>query len=331
MNLQVDLGANRRAIGVLALSVLLSACSALPSLPNQPDSANAAPAEVLLYAEASRGDDLGRIVVPVLINDQGPFYFLLDTGATHSVLSKPLVSRLSLQLNENDVVAVRGVNGLRHVPTTTLRSFKAGALEAHDVAMPVLSTPVLDGLDGILGMDQLADTRVTADLSGSQVRIVTANGEPASGDHKVVAFSTLAHRLVLVDAYIGRIKVNAVIDTGGAHTLANEALLKQLLLQTGGRIEGLQTGIVDATDASQPAIQVRVPRIRIGAMSIENLPVAFGKFSVFDTWGINDKPSLMIGMDVLGLLQGFSIDYRRKELQIVSAHAAADTATPVTR
>jgi hypothetical protein len=59
-----------------------------------------------------------------------------------------------------------------------------------------------------------------------------------------------------------------------------------------------------------------VPRIAFGSVAVENLPVAFGQFSVFDTWGINDRPTLLIGMDVLGLLEGLTIDYRRKELHI---------------
>jgi len=121
----------------------------------------------------------------------------------------------------------------------------------------------------------------------------------------------------MVDARVGRVRTRAIIDTGGAHTLGNAELLKALLRQSRGRLAGVgQSSVTDATDTTHPALLARVPRIAFGPVAVENLPVAFGQFSVFDIWGINDRPALLIGMDVLGLLEGLTIDYRRKELHI---------------
>src|SRR3954451_1261780 len=41
-------------------------------------------------------DGIGRIVARVMINGAGPFRFVVDTGATHSAVSKPLVQKLNL-------------------------------------------------------------------------------------------------------------------------------------------------------------------------------------------------------------------------------------------
>jgi hypothetical protein len=38
---------------------------------------------------------------------------------------------------------------------------------------------------------------------------------------------------------------------------------------------------------------------------------------VFKTWGLQGKPALLLGMDVLGSLAYFSIDYDRAELQLL--------------
>lgn len=59
-----------------------------------------------------------------------------------------------------------------------------------------------------------------------------------------------------------------------------------------------------------------------GYFDISTLPVSFGEYSVFDTWQINQRPALLIGMDVLGRFDELAIDYRRKELQMVKAPVA---------
>jgi len=33
-------------------------------------------------------------------------------------------------------------------------------------------------------------------------------------------------------------------------------------------------------------------------------------------WRLNDEPAMLIGMDVIGVLDTFILDYRRRELQI---------------
>jgi hypothetical protein len=37
---------------------------------------------------------------------------------------------------------------------------------------------------------------------------------------------------------------------------------------------------------------------------------------IFERWDPTKEPALLIGMDVLGLLDTFIIDYRRNELQL---------------
>lgn len=323
MNLRVTtecikgvLGARIWLVSGMMCAGLLAGCAERQVMP---EDESLTPAEVLLYAESPRNDEQGRIVLPVMLNDQGPFYFLLDTGATHSVLSRDAATRLALVANDNAMVAVRGVNGLRRAPTTMVDTLQAGSLVFHSVRMPVLTAAVLSDVDGILGMDNLGDMKVTADFNHDQVRISDSKGRLRTKPRSVVEFVTLSHRLIVVRAYIGGINVRAVVDTGGAHTLGNAALLRELLRQSGGRLKGFRTEIVDATDTVQPAMQVQVPRIRMGGTSIEKLPVAFGRFPVFDKWGINDQPALLVGMDALNLMSELTIDYRRKELQIVSA------------
>jgi hypothetical protein len=275
------------------------------------------PVEVLLYAESTRPDELQRIVVPVMLNEQGPFYFLLDTGATRTVIAKSAVTRLALQTDEQQRVSIRSVSGVMRAPTVLVQSLQVGALQNTQVRMPVLTGVTLAGADGILGIDTLGDTKVSADFLNDHVRITTANGVPADKDHTVIAFNQTARRQIMVDALVNGIRTRVVVDTGCAHTLGNADLLRTLQEQSHGQLAMRDTEVTDATDTTLPARVVMVPSIIMGTVGIRNLPVSFGEFSVFDIWHINDRPALLVGMDVLSLLQELTIDYRRKELQVV--------------
>jgi hypothetical protein len=67
----------------------------------------------------------------------------------------------------------------------------------------------------------------------------------------------------------------------------------------------------------QEAERVGTPPIWIGRAAIRNARITFGEMFIFDHWKMNDEPAMLIGMDVLGLLDVLVIDYRRKELQVL--------------
>jgi len=46
---------------------------------------------------------------------------------------------------------------------------------------------------------------------------------------------------------------------------------------------------------------------------VDDLIVTFGDLHVFNVWSLNEQPALVIGMDLLGTLQRFVVDYRRGE------------------
>lgn len=48
--------------------------------------------------------------------------------------------------------------------------------------------------------------------------------------------------------------------------------------------------------------------------------VTFGDIYIFDAWKMTKEPALLIGMDVIGLLDSLIIDYKRKELHLRPRH-----------
>jgi hypothetical protein len=117
---------------------------------------------------------------------------------------------------------------------------------------------------------------------------------------------------------VGRLHVKAIIDTGSQRTLANAALLAAL---SGGRRDVPPTSpasVIDATQSQEPGLTARVPDILLGEATIQNLDVTFGDFQIFRTWGLENEPALLIGMDALGTLADLDIDYQRKEVDMLS-------------
>ena len=54
----------------------------------------------------------------------------------------------------------------------------------------------------------------------------------------------------------------------------------------------------------------------IGDMTLTNLEVIFADFHVFKLWGLDQEPAMLIGMDMLGVLERLVIDYRRNEVSM---------------
>src|SRR5690606_4122328 len=75
-----------------------------------------------LYAAPTRPDRIGRIAAPVMINGQGPFRLILDTGASRSVITTRVANTLGLLLTPESRLMLHGVTGSLAVPAVRLDS-----------------------------------------------------------------------------------------------------------------------------------------------------------------------------------------------------------------
>jgi hypothetical protein len=271
------------------------------------------PAPPLFEAHA-RADRIGRILVPIMVNDRGPFRFVLDTGANRTVLTPRLVETLGLPISHDSQVTMSGVTGSASVPTVAVGVVKAG-----DIALTGQQLPVADSLspdvDGILGVDALGDTRVIVDFLANKIQIRKAHHEGVMDGMTRVPAKFRFGRLLVVEASIGRIPVKAVIDTGSEYTLANLALRKKLGLPEGITASN-STDVIGETLARQRGERRQVPVLRMNAIQIARPTVIFGDFYVFHLWKLESEPAVVIGMDMIGSLEAFLIDYQRGEIQV---------------
>jgi predicted aspartyl protease len=109
------------------------------------------------------------------------------------------------------------------------------------------------------------------------------------------------------------VRVHAIIDTGGQATIGNEAMRQALVRR---RAQGTHSEVIDVTNATQNGESFPSPPIELGPLQIQGARITYGDMRIFEHWHLIKEPALLIGMDAIGLLDVFIIDYRRHELQL---------------
>ena len=260
---------------------------------------------------AAVADIYSRMTAGVRVEGQGPFDFVVDTGANQSVISAELAARLGLPVNAS--APLNGVAGVMMAPTTYAVLDIAGRRKP-GAAFSILPAAAIGG-QGLLGLDHLGGQRLTLDFRTPSVRIETATKLWNAGRDVVVRGRQVSGQLTLVDADIAGLKITAFIDSGAQSTIGNLALRN--LAANGGRALGVwaTTPIVSATGQTIEAELANLPNLRIGGMRVPNWPVAFAELHTFHMWNLVDQPAILIGVDILSRFESVSLDFFRNEVR----------------
>ena len=268
------------------------------------------------FVAPTRRDRIGRIWAPVTVNGKGPFRLVLDTGASHSALTARVVQQLGITFDPSRTVMLRGATGSVQVPFVPVETLEFGDLLVEPKRLPIVPD-ALGGAEGVLGTDGLAGKRIHIDFRRDSITIMRSKNERAASGYATIPVRFLRGRLLVVDAFLGGMPVKAVIDTGGQATLGNEALRLALAERRRRRQdEATPDDVTGATLDVQVGSRVATPSLALGGIMVRNPAMTFADFAIFDYWKMTGEPAMLIGMDVLGLLDTLIIDYRRKELQV---------------
>jgi predicted aspartyl protease len=282
-----------------------------------PADAAAHPEPGPLYAAPTRADRSGRIHAAVEINGKGPYRFIVDTGANSSALAPRVVEELALPPVAAGVVEVHGVTGAAMLPAVQVESLRAGGIDLPKSTMPVLAGNIFAGADGILGVAGIQQIRLDVDFVHDRVEIAPSSGKRAPAGYVTVRADLWQGGLLLVNGRVGSVPAKVIIDTGAERTMGNMQLRASILARS-RRSREFDTTVFGATPDVGEGKYFRAPRIWIGPAQLVDLPVTFGDLHVFELWGLTAEPALVVGMDVLGRLERFIVDYKRKEFQMKS-------------
>lgn len=325
----------------LAMSALLASTT---SIARPPAAADHSPSAVVdpvspvvdapLLLETIREDRYNRMTLQVRVGGQGPFGFVVDTGAERTVVSRELATRLGLSTaGQARVVGIAEaiMADLYHVDSIELSQLSLGSQ-----IVPAFGQADIGG-PGLIGIDSLENHRLVIDFVTRQIDIRDSERtrrrqrQPEfDSDAIVVTARREAGRMILSNAtYNGR-RVDLVIDTGGQSSVGNLALRR--LVQAGRGRNRLVDGHLTSVTGAQLAVEVgSIAAISIGGIDLNNVPVAYADSPVFAVLGLEDRPALLLGMDALQMFDRVGVDFanRRVTFDLPGASGGRNRRQPI--
>ncbi len=259
----------------------------------------AGPDTDVLAIEQERND---RMTIPVMIGEDGPFDFMIDTGSQATAVTDTINANLALP--SLGTATVIGMASRRLVDMVEVETLTVGKHEIYDLESPVLNRTNV-GADGIIGLDTLQDFRVLIDFREDTIAVEdTIAARNRRGFEIIVKARTKLGQLLVTDAYVEGVRTVVIIDTGAQASLANEALRD--------RIRTKRAQEVTTTDVNGVSMVGQLSYVRslsFGGLTLTNVPLAFADAPAFEALGLKDKPALSLGMQHLRLFDRVAIDF----------------------
>ena len=257
-----------------------------------------------------------RLTVAVSVAGQGPYRFLVDTGAERTIISRQLANRLQLQSGRD--VTLHSIAGVKGVQTV-----KIPHLRVSNKVMSVNNAPALEasniGADGMLGVDSLRSQKVLFDFKAGTMTITPSARKVEAIDKNmiVVRAKSKRGRLIFTQAKIGNQKVMVIVDTGSQVTMGNLALERALLRRQVEMHPGRMT-IESVTGETLIARSATLEELQLGSgIGLTRLPVAFANAHIFRKLDLMDRPALLLGMNAMKAFDRISIDFASKKVRFV--------------
>jgi predicted aspartyl protease len=220
------------------------------------------------------------ILLPVQVNDRGPFDFIFDTGAGTSLLSTHLAKELNVRIIGSKDGQSAG--GKVSVSLARVDSLAAGDMRLENVDVGIVDLAQIGrtvgaNVDGDLGYNFLKHFRVTIDYRTCEIRFddprrIESFGRAAKTEVPI-RLASPAKPLILVDVHAnGRGPFQFAIDTGTSTTAVTPQIAKQLGIATSPLGSGTTAGAhVDVTAGYVTSFQ-------LGGAKIDNMMIVAADF-----------------------------------------------------
>lgn len=263
-----------------------------------------------------------RVATQVSINGTGPFSFVIDTGSVSTAVSDTLARQLALPLRES--LMVHGIAAATVTPGVGVGRLTLQGMTARNLHSPVLPRDQL-GADGLIGLDILGrfklgfDTeRRTASLERETMRIISGGTERVGTRLNRQGLRTTRGRLgqlIITDLRISGQPAVAFVDSGAQYSIGNPALMEAIRAR---RLDGLLASrdipVFGVTGHSVQATMARVADLRLGAHRLGQTTLLFADMHCFKALSLSDRPTLLIGADLLGRFRRVVIDFARNSV-----------------
>lgn len=243
--------------GWIRLAVLGIGCVAIGPVRAQ----DSAPSETAAAVPFELASDF-LVVVEGQVGDVGGLKFIVDTGATRSVIDRKVAAKLHLRRHTGKIM-----NFDRFVPTeyADVSDFRMGPLRAHGLGVMVANlleySDFAKRVDGIVGLDLLTRSqKFTIDYEKKTLYFELATNE----------ISRLVPGCFVVPIVVQGTTMRLGVDTGLADILLYGDRLKKYgsRIRTEGEPKAVTLGRIEGTRVALPGVQIGGPEEVITALLI---------------------------------------------------------------
>ena len=252
-----------------------------------------------------------RMTVDVHVNGRGPYHFVVDSGADTTAVGLHVARDLQLPLGTP--VILNGMTDRNVVDRVKVASLSLGPSTISDLELPALREEDL-GADGMIGIDALVRQRLLMDFDNRLIKVEDGSRPPEHFTDEIVIVARLQHgQLILTHVKAGGFSLEAVIDTGSEITIGNLALRDRLMSRNLNKDWTISTTGVTGKTVDLQLGTLR--ELRVGSITIRDIPIAFADVPPFKVFGLSNQPALLLGTDVLGNFRRISLDFQERKVR----------------
>lgn len=252
-----------------------------------------------------------RMTVAVTVNGKGPYRFVVDSGADSTVIGAKVSE--ALKLPQGTPVLLNGMTDSTRVFRVLVDELGIGNGTIYNLELPVLKERDL-GADGMVGIDALVEQRLMMDFEKRTVRVEDARVEAPKMDGEIVVTARRRRgQLILTQVSANRQAVDAVVDTGSEITIGNLALRKRIIGKDPSKV--VTVAVTGVTGISMNLEIARIAELKLGSITLRDVPIAFADLPPFEVFGLNKQPALLLGTDILENFRRIGLDFRARKVR----------------
>jgi len=262
------------------------------------------------------GDDVNarkeesRLSVEVRINGRGPYLFVVDSGADTSAVGLRIAHDLELPLGTP--VLLNDMTDRNVVDRVKVAELTVGPSTIPDLELPALREADIGGA-GMIGIDALKRQRLMLDFEKRLIKVEDAAIPAKYVAGEIVVTARLKRgQLILTEVKVGGVTLDAVVDTGSEITIGNSAL-RDKLIRRHAKLQKVTA--IGVTGKPLELLVGHIPELRLGSVTLTDVPMAFADVPPFEVFGLSDKPALLLGTDLLETFRRVSLDFRARKVR----------------
>jgi hypothetical protein len=250
-----------------------------------------------------------HLVVPALINGQGPFPFILDTGADETGVYRWFAEKQGFK--PGPATEIEGMTGKTTNPTYRLDSVAVdGRVIRNVVADSFPNRHDVEVEAGAIGNDLMDGSVAIFDFPCKTVEILPKPVDMkhllTKDAHKVEGGGVVDGTQLSFPVQIGAAHGVAVLDTGSSDTRVNTVFVKAAGIDPTSAAFRDAEPIFGVSSNATPSRKGPAGTVRFAGLEILDAEVRMIDMPVYKSFGFGDGPAMILGLD---LMAGYRLVY----------------------